>query len=81
LSYLVRHIKEREPESVKICALINKLERREKEVMIDYWGFEIKKGFVVGYGLDYNEKFRYLPYILGLELKDKFKENKNDNRM
>ena len=70
LSYLIRHIKEREPESVKICTLINKLERREKEVMIDYWGFEIKKGFVVGYGLDYNEKFRYLPYILNLEMKD-----------
>jgi len=70
LSYLVRHIKEGEPESVKVCALINKLERREKEIEIDYWGFEIKKGFVVGYGLDYNEKFRYLPYILSLEIKD-----------
>ena len=70
LSYLVRHIKEGEPESVKICALINKLERREKEIEIDYWGFEIKKGFVVGYGLDYNEKYRYLPYILSLDIKD-----------
>jgi hypoxanthine phosphoribosyltransferase len=70
LSYLVRHVKGREPESVKICTLINKLERREKEIGIDYWGFEIKEGFVVGYGLDYNEKFRYLPYILSLEIKD-----------
>ena len=70
LSYLVRHIKEKEPESVKICALINKLERRKKEIGIDYWGFEIKKGFIVGYGLDYNEGFRYLPYILSLEIKD-----------
>jgi len=70
LSFLIAHIKEREPESIKICALINKFERREKEIEIDYWGFEIKKGFMVGYGLDYNEEFRYLPYILGLEIKD-----------
>jgi len=70
LSFLVAHIKAREPESIKICALINKLDRREKEIEIDFWGFKIKEGFVVGYGLDYNEKFRYLPYILGLEIKD-----------
>ena len=70
LSYLVTHIQEREPESIKICTLINKLERREKAIRVDYWGFEISKGFLVGYGLDYNEKFRYLPYILGLEIKD-----------
>ena len=70
LSFLVAHIKEKEPESIKICALINKLERRKKEIEIDYWGFKIKEGFMVGYGLDYDEKFRYLPYILGLEVKD-----------
>jgi len=69
LSFFVAHIKEKEPESIKICALINKLDRREKEIEVDYWGFEIKEGFMVGYGLDYNEKFRYLPYILGLEIK------------
>ncbi|MBW2006347.1 MAG: hypoxanthine phosphoribosyltransferase [Deltaproteobacteria bacterium] len=69
LSFLVAHIKEKEPESIKICALINKLDRREKEIKVDYWGFEIKEGFMVGYGLDYNEKFRYLPYILGLEIR------------
>ncbi|MBW1691724.1 MAG: hypoxanthine phosphoribosyltransferase [Deltaproteobacteria bacterium] len=68
LSYLVGHIEEKGPESVKICTLINKLERREKAVHIDYEGFEIDRGFVVGYGLDYNEKFRNLPYILSLEL-------------
>jgi len=70
LAYLVRHIKKRGPESVKICALINKLQRREKEMEIDYWGFEIKEGFIVGYGLDYNEEFRCLPYILSLEIED-----------
>jgi hypoxanthine phosphoribosyltransferase len=68
LSYLVGYIEEKGPESVKICTLINKLERREKAVHIDYWGFTIERGFVVGYGLDYNEKFRNLPYILSLEL-------------
>lgn len=68
LAYLVHHIEEKGPESVKICTLINKLERRERAVRIDYWGFEVERGFVVGYGLDYNEKFRNLPYILSLEL-------------
>lgn len=68
LSYLVDHIEEKGPESVKVCTLINKLERRERAVRIDYWGFEVERGFVVGYGLDYNEKFRNLPYILSLEL-------------
>ena len=69
LSYLVAHIKEKKPESIKICALIDKLERREEDIRIDYWGFQIKEGFLIGYGLDYNEKFRYLPYILGIEIK------------
>lgn len=68
LSYLVGHIEEKGPESVRICTLINKLERREKAVRIDYCGFEVERGFVVGYGLDYNEKFRNLPYILSLEI-------------
>ena len=71
LSHLVNHIKKKGSESVKICALINKLERREKKIQIDYWGFEIKEGFLVGYGLDYDEQFRYLPYILSLDMRDK----------
>ena len=70
LTYLVRHIKEKGPESVKVCALINKLERRDREVGIDYWGFEVKEGFLVGYGLDYNEEFRCLPYILSLAIRE-----------
>jgi hypoxanthine phosphoribosyltransferase len=69
LSYLVTHIKRRDPESIKVCALINKLERREEDIGIDYWGFRLKEGFIVGYGLDYNEKFRYLPYLLSIEIK------------
>ena len=78
LSFLADHIKAREPESIKICALINKLERREKEVDIDYCGFTIEKGFLVGYGLDYNEQFRYLPYIGSLEVGHQAEESVHD---
>jgi hypoxanthine phosphoribosyltransferase len=68
VSWLVRYLEEKGSESVRICALINKLERREKAIQVDYWGFEVERGFLVGYGLDYNEQFRYLPYILSLEI-------------
>jgi hypoxanthine phosphoribosyltransferase len=63
LSYLVSNLKSREPASVKICALIDKLERREQEVAVDYCGFKVQKGFIVGYGLDYAEQYRNLPDI------------------
>lgn len=56
-------LKEKGPESIRICALIDKLERRDVEVAIDYCGFQITEGFLVGYGLDYDEKYRYLPDI------------------
>ncbi|MGE5840059.1 MAG: hypoxanthine phosphoribosyltransferase [Deltaproteobacteria bacterium] len=67
LSYLVRGLKSRGPASVKICALIDKKERRDKDVFIDYWGFRVKEGFLVGYGLDYAEQYRYLPDICVME--------------
>jgi len=70
LSYLVRHSKERGSRSVEICAVINRSERREEEIERDCWGLEIKGDFMVGYVLDYNERFRYLPYILSLETKN-----------
>lgn len=57
----------REPRSVRLCALLDKSARREKEVKIDYSGFEIDDLFVIGYGLDFNEKYRNLPYIGVLE--------------
>jgi hypoxanthine phosphoribosyltransferase len=67
LNHIVALIKERDPESVKICALIDKLERREQEVVVDYCGFQVESGFLVGYGLDHDEQYRYLPDIYVLK--------------
>lgn len=54
---------DREPESFRICTLLDKPDRREKEVPVDYVGFQIPDAFVVGYGLDYDQRYRNLPYI------------------
>lgn len=54
-------------ESLKLCALIDKPERRKVDVRLDYCGFRLAEGFIVGYGLDYNEKFRYFPDIYRLD--------------
>jgi hypoxanthine phosphoribosyltransferase len=63
LAYLRSQLLRRNPASLKICALLNKPERREADVPIDYHGFDIPNEFVVGYGLDYGEHYRNLPYI------------------
>ncbi len=63
LSYLVRLLQARRPASIEICALLAKPERTENEVACRYVGFEIPNRFVVGYGLDFAERFRNLPYI------------------
>lgn len=63
LDYLLRILDERTPASLRICALLNKVERREVEIQVDYIGFEIPNEFVVGYGLDYDEHYRNLPYV------------------
>lgn len=55
------------PKSIKICTLINKHERRKVKLDVDYSCFSLEKGFIVGYGLDYNEKFRNLPAIYDLK--------------
>jgi len=63
LSYLLANLKSRGAASVKLAALLDKFERREKDVPIDYLGFKIPDKFVVGYGLDFAERYRNLPYI------------------
>lgn len=63
LSYLLANLKSRGAASVKLAALLDKYERREKQVPIDYLGFKIPDKFVVGYGLDFAERYRNLPYI------------------
>lgn len=68
LHYLVDNIITRNPNSVKICCLLDKPERRLTEVDVDYIGFAIPDEFVVGYGLDYNERYRNLPNINVLRL-------------
>ena len=68
LSYLKKVLEERNPNSVKLCTLLDKPDRREVSVDVDYVGFEIPDKFVVGYGLDYAQKFRNLPYIGEVEL-------------
>ena len=63
LSYLVRNLSAREPASLELCALLTKPGRREIEVPVRYVGFEIPNRFVIGYGLDFAERYRNLPYI------------------
>jgi len=67
LSYLLANLKSRGAASVKLAALLDKYERREKDVPIDYLGFKIPDKFVVGYGLDYAERYRNLPFIAVLK--------------
>lgn len=63
LSYLLEMLQERGPASLRLCTLLDKPDRRVKDVFVDYTGFEIPDQFVVGYGLDYNQRYRNLPYI------------------
>lgn len=63
LNYMVDILNTRNPASLKICALLNKPARRDKDIQLDYVGFDIPNEFVVGYGLDFDELYRNLPYI------------------
>ena len=63
LSYLLRLLEQRNPASIRLCTLLDKPDRRKVEVAVHYSGFTIPDAFVVGYGLDYAEKYRNLPYI------------------
>jgi len=63
LSYLLRNLESRSPASLQVCSLLTKPERRENEVDVRYVGFEIPNKFVIGYGLDFAERYRNLPYV------------------
>jgi hypoxanthine phosphoribosyltransferase len=67
LSYLIRNLESRNPASLEICALLTKPDRREIDVDVRYTGFEIPNEFVIGYGLDFGERYRNLPYVAVLD--------------
>ncbi|MBU0944551.1 MAG: hypoxanthine phosphoribosyltransferase [Proteobacteria bacterium] len=68
MQWLAEHFSKQGAASVRVCSLIDKAERREHEIAIDYLGFTIPHGFLIGYGLDFDEKFRNLPQIYHLNL-------------
>jgi len=68
LEFLLQHLKQQKPASLRTCVLLNKASRRKVDVHPGYTGFEIEDLFVVGYGLDYNELYRNLPYVAVLNL-------------
>jgi len=70
ISFLLDYLWKRKPASLKLCALTDKPSRRQVPVTIDYLGFTVPNEFIVGYGLDWDEKFRNLPDICVLEVKD-----------
>ena len=71
LYYLMDVLRQRKPASLRLCTLLDKPDRRVKDVHVDWTGFEIPDEFVVGYGLDYAQKYRNLPYIGVVELDNK----------
>ena len=70
LSYLMDNLKQRGPKSLKLCAMLDKPDRRVVDIKADYTGFEIPDLFVIGYGLDYAQRYRNLPYIGVLEVEE-----------
>ena len=70
LSYLLKNLKARNPKSLRLCTLLDKPDRRVVDVSVDYVGFEIPDEFVVGFGLDYAQRYRNLPYIGVLEFNE-----------
>ncbi len=71
LTYLLEMLGNRGPRSLRLCTLLDKPDRRVVDVKVDYTGFQIPDEFVVGYGLDYDQRYRNLPYIGVVEVRDK----------
>lgn len=67
LDFLVRKLRDQNPRSLKVCALVDKKHRRKIEFTADYVGFDMDRGFILGYGIDFDEKARYLPDIYVME--------------
>ncbi len=70
LSYLLENLKTRSPKTLRLCTLLDKPERRVVDVNVDFVGFEIPDEFVVGYGLDFDQKYRNLPYVGYVEIEE-----------
>lgn len=70
LRYLKEYLADRNPKSVKICTMLDKPSRRKEKLTADYIGFEVEDLFIIGYGLDFDQKYRNLPYISYLEATD-----------
>jgi hypoxanthine phosphoribosyltransferase len=70
LKYIIDYLQIRRPKSVKLCSLLDKPVRHKIELKIDYLGFQVPNKFVVGYGIDYQELYRNLPYVAYVEFKD-----------
>jgi len=70
ISFLLDYLKKKKPASLRLCALTDKPSRREVPVAIDYLGFTVPDKFIVGYGIDWDERFRYLPEICFVEVED-----------
>lgn len=68
LSWLLKALQQRKPNSLKLCTLLDKPDRRRFDITVDYTGFEVPDVFVVGYGLDYQQRYRNLPYIGAVEI-------------
>jgi hypoxanthine phosphoribosyltransferase len=71
IDYLKKRLLEREPASLKVCVLLDKSDRRQVPIEADYAGFRIPNKYVVGYGLDYNDRYRNLPYIAVLPMDER----------
>ena len=71
MDYVIRHLKEKNPKSIKSCVLLDKPSRREVELVPDYCGFTIEDKFVVGYGLNYGDYYRNIPYVFAVTDQDR----------